>query len=143
MASFPVTITVESTPPVEVFGTFIPYEDILNSLGSFYYLIERIFIEALIGGVGQGNQPLQFNRYNANGLVGQVVISPAINPYGKQAVIMVDVSEYELVADSRLIMSFDILPLAAIRFTFYTKRGSIQEGLNAFDKQNYQRALNV
>lgn len=137
MASFPVTITVQNTPPIEAFGSNISYDELINSLGSYYYLLEKIFIETYT--VSQANEPMSFSKFNVDGSKRFDVVSPNIDPYGRQTAVLTDVSEFNLVMDGQLDFSYIIFSMSWVRFTFFTKRGYVSEGLDKYSISNFKK----
>lgn len=137
MASFPFAITIQSTPDIEVYGVNITYEEILNSFANYYYLIQKLYLETRT--ISQANEPLSFEKYDSNGNKNTQIVSPAIDPYGKQSALVQDMEQYKIIADGRLTMAFNVLPLAWIRFTFFTCRGYTSQCLNDFHPSNQQQ----
>lgn len=129
MPSFPFSISVSATPALEVFGVNISYEEILNSFGSYFYLLEKMFIDVFTNSNIQANQPLQFIRYNVNGSENTLVISPTVDPYGRQSALLQDLEKRNIIFDGQTILAVNILPSAFLRFTFFTKRNYLSNGL--------------
>lgn len=139
MPSYPFSTTIVSTPSIEVYGVNVSYEELLNSFGSYYYLIQKLFIETQT--INQANQPISFTKYNVDGQKNTYVVSPTIDPYGKQAALLTDLEEYNLIADGRLVVQYNIFASTWLRFTFFTERGFLSGFLP--DKSNKQQVADV
>lgn len=134
MPTYTVTITVVSTPPVQVFGVGVSYEALLNSFGSYWYLIKRIFIQS--DNIDQINTPISFQKYDVTGMKRVIIDYPCLDPYQKQAAYLTELEQYDLVADSRLIVEMDILPMTKTIYTFYACMGNVSQPLNNFGRPN-------
>lgn len=141
MASYSFSISVQNTPPIQVYGVNITYEELLNSFGAYYYLIEKMFLQA--DQILQISQYLSFEKYKATGNLNKLVINPAIDPYSKQASILLLLEKNGIVIDSQLTMQTVILPLSFIRYTFFTQRGYTSKQLNQYYPPNKAQVKDV
>ncbi len=141
MATFPFVVSAASSPPIEVVGVNLSYEELLNSFGDYCYLFEKIFSETI--SYSQANQVISFLKYDVNGNKKTDVITPVIDPYQKQPAILIDLGDNSIIADGRLQMSFDLLPMSWDRFTFFTKRVFAAQGLDKFAPDNKAQVKNV
>lgn len=127
MPSYAFTITTTTTPSIEVYGVNVSYNEILNSLGSFFYLIQKLYLQT--NTLAQANEPMSYIKYDSNGNKSTVVVYPAIDPYGKQEALVTDLEKEGLVIDGRLIMLINIFASSMIRYTFFTQRGYLSNAL--------------
>ena len=127
MPSYGFTITTTTTPSIEVYGTNVSYNEILNSLGSYFYLIQKLYFETHT--IYQANEPILYTKYDVNGTKKILVVYPVIDPYGKQAALLSDLEQEGLVIDGRLVMQVNIFASTWIRYTFFTKRGYLGHAL--------------
>jgi hypothetical protein len=129
MASFPFSVSISSSPALEVSGVNISYEELLNSFGAYFYLLEKMFIRAFANNDEQVNQPLQFTRYNLNGSENSLVFNPCLDPYGRQSALLQDFTGRNILLDGQTILAVDILAGASLRYTLFTKRNYLSNGL--------------
>ncbi len=141
MATFPFTISVQTTPSIQVTGVNVSYNELLNSFGDYCYLFEKIFGEAPT--FAQINQIISFIKFNVTGNKNKDVITPAVDPYQKQASLLLDLTDQKIIADGRLQMSFTLLANSWERFTFFTQRVYVAQGLDKFSPNNLTKADNV
>ncbi len=127
MPSYGFTISTTTTPSIEVYGVNISYNEILNSLGSYFYLLEKLFLET--NTVAQANEPISYVKYDSNGTQATVVVYPAIDPYGAQSALLEDIEQRKLTLDGRLTMEINLFASTWIRYTFFTKRGYLSNAL--------------
>ncbi len=137
MASFPVTITTNNTPPVQVYGVNVSYNEILQSLGAYCYLIEGIFMQTL--SALQVNEYLQFIKFNSDGIKQTDVVNPALDLYAYQPAILLELQDREIIIDGKTSLNFNLLAGQWMRLTFITYRNYLAQGLDQFGPSNKKR----
>lgn len=96
------------------------YTTVLQSMGSFVYGVEGIYLKA--DNVEQILQNFTFNNYDVNGNKQNVVKVNAVDPYQKQPSINTSLLGQDVVFDGRTSLDFEILPNERVNMTFYTKQ---------------------
>ena len=97
-----------------------PYNSIINSMGSFYYGVGEIYLNA--NDNSQILESYQFNSYNVNGTLESFVQLPAIDPYQFQSSIFVKLVKENVVLDGRTNLDFTLLPSETLYMILYTKQ---------------------
>lgn len=96
------------------------YSTIVESMGSFVYGIEGVYIKA--ENVEQILQNFTFNRYDVNGNLQNFVDVITVDPYQRQASVNTSLVGKDIVFDGRTSLSFEILPNENVNIGFYTKQ---------------------
>lgn len=133
MPAYVPVIVDNATPQLIIRGAGgVTYEQILNSLGDFNYLVEALYMQA--NSMQQILQNLGFNKFDATGTqdTQQIVISP--DPYQKIPAINIDLKGKRIVLDGRSNFFFDILPGESMTFIFSVDQVDVREQLEKFSK---------
>ena len=121
MPVFIPTITTFVNGVVTVISTdATPYNSIIQSMGSFVYGVEEIYLKA--NSNSQILQSYQFNRYNVNGNLETFLQIPAINPYQFQYSLFVKLDRNDVILDGRTNLDFTLLPSEVLYMILYTKQ---------------------
>lgn len=103
------------------------YSTILQSMGSFVYGVEGVYIKA--ENIDQILQNFTFNSYDVNGNIQNIVKVNAVDPYQKQASLNTSLLGEDIVFDGRTNLDFKILPNEKVNMSFYTKELANRNGL--------------
>jgi hypothetical protein len=123
MAVYTPTITTYADGVVSVISTdSTAYQTIINSMGSFVYGVNEIYIKA--NSNDQILESFKFNRYNVNGNLESFVDAPTIDPYQYQSSIFLDMKKDDVVLDGRTNLNFTILPNESVSLILYTNQMS-------------------
>jgi hypothetical protein len=99
-----------------------PYFMIQNSMGSYQYGIELIYLQA--NTTQQLFQGLKFRSYDVNGDVNSFLNTTIVSPYQYQNSLFVKPIRKDIVLDGRTSISFNLLPSENMNFVFYTMEQS-------------------
>jgi hypothetical protein len=94
-----------------------PYFVIQNSMGSFVYGVDEIYLQA--NSAEQLLQGLSFRSYDVNGDVNNFINTTTVDPYQYQNSIFVKPIRNDIVLDGRTSINFNLLPSETINFVFY------------------------
>jgi len=135
MAVFSVIIT--STPPASVTITAAnyTYTQFKNSLGSYVYLVEKIYLNS--ASQEQVNQVMLFKKYDSNGNITYINLVPAVSPYQNSNAFVLETKEDNVVLDGRGRMTFTLLSNVSLQIQLITNRVSISEYLDSLAQTNY------
>lgn len=136
MAVYPVIVT--NTPPasVTITGANITYTEFKNSLGSYFYLIKKIYLYSSNG--QQINQVMLFTKYDSNGNRTYLNLTPAIDPWQDSNAYYLDTKGEKIMLDGLSQLTFQMLASASLVFKIYASRVSITEKLNNLSPTNYK-----
>jgi hypothetical protein len=91
----------------------------------------------------QADQPITFDKYDVNGKKRTDVISPVLDLYGSQPANIVDLKNFCFVADGQLIVTPNLIPMSWVRYTFFTCRNYVSNGLNDLGGVPNKKLVNV
>lgn len=112
IANFPNgVVTVVST-------TGTSYEQIINSMGSFVYGVDSMYVQSSSN--EQVLKPIAFSQYDVNGTREAYSQITTIDPYQYQSSINFDLAKQNVVLNGRTTLSTEILPNAFLRMNLYT-----------------------
>lgn len=94
-----------------------PYFQIQNSMGSFLYGVDEIYLQA--NSAEQLLQGLSFRSYDVNGDVSNFINTTTVDPYQYQNSIFIKPIRNDIVLDGRTSINFNLLPSETINFVFY------------------------
>lgn len=121
MAVFTPTVTYYPDGVVSVVSEDrTPYSVVVESMGSFVYGVESVYLKA--ENVEQILQNFTFNNYDVNGNIQSIVKVNTVDPYQKQPSINTSLIGEDVVFDGRTSLDFKILPNEQINMSFYTKQ---------------------
>jgi len=134
MSVYTPTITIASTPAIEITAAGLTYDELIASFGNYNYLIRCLFIQAL--SIDQTLQELTFQTYDSNGQMYIRTVSPPVSPYQYQPSLMMDVREQCIMINGRTSLSFNLLPLETLSLMIYAARDYVGEYLERFGIPN-------
>ena len=136
MAVFP--FTVINTPPASVTVTMAnySYEEFLNSLGSYVYLVDKMYLYSLDS--NQINQVMLFTKYDANGNQYYNNLTPQIDPFQENSnSYLFATKQNDLILDGLSRLSFMLFSNQVLVIDIYAERRSIPEYLDNVTENNY------
>jgi len=136
--SFAPIVTTNSTPivtvspnitssPTSVFSSNVTYDQILQSLGSFVYGSEFIYLATTT--YTQIGQPMKYLHFDANGNQAQTYLPFAVDPYQSQPAIYYETNSDEIILDGFSSLTFNLEP----NITVYFKTLEKTEGVKFFE----------
>src|SRR5271170_5149350 len=132
MAIYTPTIIVTSTPGIQVnmAGT-VTYNQFLQSLGQFVYLIHGFILEAQ--SFQQLLQPISYDIIDADGSAYGVPIVMAPDPYQRQSVMDEETQQLGLVLNGESYVSFNLLAGAFLTLVLCTTEVGPNDGFEVMD----------
>ena len=97
--------------------TTTPYFVIQNSMGSYQYRIDDIYMQSIT--TQQLLQSLGFRRYDVNGDITNFLNVTTVNPYQYQNSLFMKPLRNDIVLDGRTSINFNLLPNEDVNFVFY------------------------
>lgn len=94
-----------------------PYFMIQNSMGSFQYGVNEIYIQS--NTTQQLLQGLSFRSYDVNGDIANFLNTTTVSPYQYQNSLFLKPIRNDIVLDGRTSISFNLLPSENVNFVFY------------------------
>lgn len=144
MAFVPPLITPSSTPIVSVVSPLanissptISYNQILQSLGTFVYGAEFIYIYT--SSYVQLGQDFKYLHFDANGNQIVTYLTIGIDPYQDQSATYYETNPEEIVLDGFSSLTFNLLPNQTVFFKTFVTVDSISGYLNEFNPDNFQQ----
>ena len=145
--SFAPIVTTNSTPivtvspnitssPTSVFSSNVTYDQILQSLGSFVYGSEFIYLATTT--YTQIGQPMKYLHFDANGNQAQTYLPFAVDPYQSQPAIYYETNSDEIILDGFSSLTFNLEPNITVYFKTFTLVTSESLMLNALRDDNFQ-----
>jgi len=120
----PSIVATQTTYPQNVVSVIsldsTPYYMIQNSMGSFVYGIEQMYLKA--NSNSQILESYKFRKYNVNGNIESFYEVPTINPYQYQSSLFLDMKKDNVVLDGRTSLSLTILPNETLFLILYTNQ---------------------
>jgi hypothetical protein len=96
--------------------TGTPYFVIQNSMGSYQYGVDDIYMQS--NTAQQLLQGLSFRSYDANGDINNFLNATTVSPYQYQNSLFIKPIRNDIVLDGRTSVSFNLLPNENVNFTF-------------------------
>lgn len=96
--------------------TGTPYFVIQNSMGSYQYGVDDIYMQS--NTTEQLLQGLSFRSYDVNGDINNFLNATTVNPYQYQNSLFIKPIRNDIVLDGRTSVSFTLLPTENVNFTF-------------------------
>jgi hypothetical protein len=122
--------------------TGTPYLEIQNSMGSYQYRVDNIYMQC--NTAQQLLQGLSFRSYDVNGDINNFLNATTVSPYQYQNSLFIKPIRKDIVLDGRTSISFNLLPIENVNFSFYVteySNGMFLKGLKFLDdyffKQQY------
>jgi hypothetical protein len=94
-----------------------PYFEIQNSMGSYLYGIDFIYLQA--NSTEQVLQGLGFRSYDVNGDIDKFINTVTVDPYQYQNSVFFKPIRSDIVLDGRTSINFNLLPNEIVNFIFY------------------------
>ena len=94
-----------------------PYFVIQNSMGSYLYGIDNIYLQA--NSTQQLLQGLGFRSYDVNGDINKFLNTVTVDPYQYQNSVFLKPLRDNIVLDGRTSINFNLLPSEVVNFIFY------------------------
>lgn len=121
---FPQTKTFPNGPVLIQSTDATSYNQILNSMGGWVYLVSKIYLNAQ--SLSQLLQGIFINQFDVNGNIAAFQQIIAIDPYQYQNSLKFRLSKDNVVLNGRASLSFTILPNETLQMILYTK--ALQSG---------------
>lgn len=118
VTGIPPVISVTSSS-ISVTGVGITYQQFLNSLGSWNYGTEFIYMSATNN--QQINQAVQYFHFDSNGNQVQAYLSFDVDPYQFQPSIYYETEKDEIVFDGFSSLTFSLIANSIVFLKFYTE----------------------
>lgn len=135
MASYSPTITINSTPAIQVTMVgAITYQEFQNIVGTYVFGIDEIFLEAL--STRQINQPITYNIYNPNGNSFQQPLTPKVDPYQYRASLRLPTKGEKFILNGFSSLGFIILTGETLSLFLYSQQVSVQDFLKTASSVN-------
>lgn len=135
MPTYAPSITINATPPLSITGAGgVSYEEILNSLGDFNFMVEEIFLSAVT--ISQILQNLSFNKFDSTGTQDIQQIVPNVDPYQRISSIYIDTAGKKIILDGRSSMAFDVGAGEIMTMILYCRQKDVRQKLKKFSKEN-------
>ncbi|HEX4850815.1 MAG TPA: hypothetical protein VFV08_08420 [Puia sp.] len=137
MGSIVPTVTISSTPAIQVTMVgAITFNEFINTLGIYVYLVKLIFMQALT--TQQINQNLTYHIINPNGMGKQKSITPSVDPYQKQATYSLDLTGEKIILNGFSTIGFTILAGETVMLILCSDQKNLQDALNAISADNFK-----
>lgn len=136
MPSFPVTITITTTPAVAVTATNVSYDEIRRSLGDYVYLVNRVYLFS--NSFQQLNGVVKYQHYDVNGSINVESLTPTIDPYQSQKSLYYDTKKFNVIIDGQSNFDFDLLPNSELKIEFFTNRLAKRDALDILTPNNFK-----
>jgi hypothetical protein len=121
-------------------NTGTSYEQILNSMGSFVYGVNSMYIQA--NNVQQILQPLKFSQYDVNGTLQSYSQVVAVDPFQTQSSINFDLAKDNVVLQGRTTLDTQLLAnekLNTILYVDETSNKAILGGGDVFSQDDFYK----
>lgn len=132
MPSYTVTITSLSTPAVSASSSGISYNELINSLGYYNFLVQEFFLQSL--NISQLQQTFMFETYDSNGTQYIRPMANYVDPYQKQASLYVGAKQESVLINSRTSINFPLLSLESLSMQVFAKENYIGDYLKFKNK---------
>ena len=110
------------------------YESILNSMGSYVYAIQNVYMKA--NSNAQILEGFTIEQYDVNGYIRSFNEKPAIDPYQYQKSLFFKLVKENIVLNGQTTFNMNILPNEVVYINIYTNELSLKDyldGNSAFD----------
>lgn len=136
MPSFPVTITITTTPAVAVTATNVSYDEIRRSLGDYVYLVNRVYLFS--NSFQQINGVVKYEHYDVNGNINVESLTPTVDPYQTQKSLYYDTKKFNVIIDGQSNFDFNLLPNTELKIEFFTDRLAKRDALDILTPNNFK-----
>ncbi len=135
---FSPVIIINSTPAVSITVADagvppITYAQVLNSLGTYVYLINSLYLYS--SNISQLISTYNYNRYDSDGkkIISNVITT--VDPYQQAQSLNVDLKDFatQVVLNGNSSVSTTLLPNVYLQFTLYAKRVTTSYGMNTYN----------
>jgi hypothetical protein len=135
MPSYIPTITTYNNGVITVVSTDgTPYESILNSMGSFVYGVEGVYVKT--NSNEQILKGFQVEQYDVSGYVKSFSQKPTVDPYQYQKSVFFKMTKENVVLNGQTTFDIDVLPNEVIFMNVYVNEIGLRnylQGDSAFD----------
>lgn len=136
MPVVPPIITTNNVPIVSFVAPNVTYNQILESLGSYVYGVEFIYLATT--NYTQISQPVKYNHFDANGNAINTYLPFAVDPYQNQPSIYFHTNPDEVILDGFSSLTFDIDPNNIVFFKIFVTAVSTGGYLNTIEPTNFE-----
>lgn len=130
-------ISVQSTD-----GT--SYESILNSMGSFVYGVDKVYLKA--NSNSQILNGFKVEQYDVNGYIKSFEQKPTIDPYQYQKSVFFKMTKENVVLNGQTTFDLNVLPNEVVYMNIYVNQLALRDylsGNSAFDNDFFKNFNNV
>lgn len=137
MATFPVIFSNTAPASITITGANTSYTLFKNSLGSFVYILEKIFLSA--SNVTQINQVMLYSKYDSNGDRRYTNLTPILSPFQQVGAFELETKGDEIVLDGLSRLNFIMEAGVSLTMQLIAKRIAVPDYLNHNTPTNYQQ----
>lgn len=115
-----------------------PYDEIVNSMGSYVYKINEIYLKA--NSPEQLMQGITMQHYDVNGTIQSYLEAPKVDPYQYQKSLFIKPVIKNIIFDGRTLAGVSLLPNEVLFLTLFGEAiamSSYLKGNNPFDNDFY------
>ena len=139
MASYTPTITVTSSPAVQVtMAGAITYDEFINTLGLIYLLVDYMYLIAQTS--QEINGPFAYTIYDANGVLRTDILKPRIDPYAFQAAIYLSIKWRKFIFNGLSYLTLLLAPGESLTIELYAHQTQPQD---AYQNNNVDNMAQV
>lgn len=129
-------ITTSNTPIVSFVAPNVTYNQILQSLGTYVYGVEFIYLAT--NSFNEISQSVQYQHFDSNGNQIVTYLSFGIDPYQDQPSIYYHTNPTEIVLDGFSSLTLDINSNSVIYFKIFVTVQTMGSYLNAIEPTNFE-----
>lgn len=129
-------IVTSSNPFSNVTSNTVTYNQILESLGTYVYGSEFIYIYT--NSYTQLGQDFQYLHFDANGNQIVTYLTIGVDPYQNQSAIYYETNPEEVILDGFSSLTFNLLPNSVVYFKTFVTVDSMGGYLNEIHDDNFQ-----
>lgn len=139
------TITNYPNGAISVISTDgTPYESILNSMGSFVYGVNEVYMKA--NSNSQILKGFKVEQYDVNGYIRSFEQKPTIDPYQYQKSVFFKMTKENVVLNGQTTFDLSMLPNEVVFMSIYVNELTLRNylsGNSAFDNDFFKNFTNV
>ena len=120
------------------------YESILNSMGSFVYGVDGIYIKA--NSNSQILNGFKVEKYDVNGYIKSFEQKPTVDPYQYQKSVFFKMSKDDVVLNGQTTFDINVLPNESIYMSIYVNQLALRDYVSAtsfFDNDFFKQFKDV
>jgi hypothetical protein len=134
----PTVFTPLGTPFISVtMSGNLTYQQFKESLGSYVYEVEKIYIQSANQTQIKGN--FEFSKYDSDGRQNAQSILSVIDPFQFQNALYIKTQNKGVVLDGRDSVQFNMQPNTTLQIKLYAKRITSGDNLNQLTPSNFQQ----